>query len=154
VGRSPVEVHVVPGELPELAWAEAEGDGQYEESRQALVGIAAAIQAELCAAREAGGVLELTAYLGDRRLPGRLGATGELAGLRGGEGCAVSPRARLYDLVVVGGTAVGGLEDLGGLILAWFALLGYSRTSTVHYGRQPGRKVWARIPCRSSCAPR
>jgi hypothetical protein len=74
VDHAPVEVYVVPGELAQLARAQAERDRDDEERFQPGVGIADAVQAELATAAPAGRFLELGGDVGDRRLGVRLGA--------------------------------------------------------------------------------
>jgi hypothetical protein len=74
VDYSPGQVHVVPGELAQFARAQAERDGQDEERFEAEVGVVGLVNAELDAAGTAGCLLDLSAYLGDRRVLMRLGA--------------------------------------------------------------------------------
>ena len=60
VDHSPVEVYVVPGELAELARAQAERDREDEERFEPCVGVVGVVEAELGAAGAARRFLELS----------------------------------------------------------------------------------------------
>ena len=71
--HSPGQVYVVPGELAQLARTQAKRDRQDEECFEAEVGVVGLVNAELGAAGTAGCLLDLSAYLRDRRVRVRPG---------------------------------------------------------------------------------
>ena len=91
VDHSPGQVYVISGELAQFARAEAERDRQDEEG----FGVVGLVNAELGAARAAGCLLDLSAYLRDRRVRAAL-RPGAPFSRRTGSYCARSQSGRSF----------------------------------------------------------
>jgi hypothetical protein len=117
----PAQVDHVPAELAEFAGAQAEGDRQDEQGRQAPVRVYAGVEAELPPARAAGYFAEVWTQLSDRRFLVRSSAAGEGAAVGrgvGGPTAVLLPKAP-SDLVTANRAAIGEGDQVIPLAGIW-----------------------------------
>jgi len=92
VDDAPVEVHVIPGQLAQLAGPEAERDGQHKQCFEPAARFGVIVQAEFRPAEMAGGPGQIGADLSDGSLEARPCAARQLASLGGRMGRRVLTR--------------------------------------------------------------